>query len=144
MRVSIMWQAMGMGLADITRHASGSHVSKGTSVQCALDDVVGNGPGRYCSPRHGVRRTSDLNKRGLKVCGDDVAGNTCQALPQFHARHPPAAEVRPLAANVIPQAGSDAFIFVRLIISPVLKSDDQNPTVDPPFRPPEGTQLKLP
>ena len=33
------------------------------------------------------------------------------------------------------------FIYVSVLH---FKSNDQNPTVDPPFRPPEGAQLKRP
>ena len=38
-----------------------------------VDDVAGDGPGRYCSPRH--RMPFNSTKRWFEMRVDDVAGN---------------------------------------------------------------------
>jgi hypothetical protein len=55
--------AAGQGLADTARHVIGCHVEKKLRLKLRVDDAAGNGPGRYCSPCHGV----PLKKRGLKM-----------------------------------------------------------------------------
>jgi len=40
------------GLADGACHVIGCYSTQETSVQNALRDVAGKGPGRYCSSRH--------------------------------------------------------------------------------------------
>ena len=63
----------------------GCHLTQETRVQSALDDVEGNGPGGYCSPRHGVT----FNSRDK---GSEFSWMMWQALPArpycaaFHAQ----------------------------------------------------------
>ena len=46
------------GRTDVARHVIGWVSTQETRVQNALNDVAGNGPGRYCSPRHRKPETS--------------------------------------------------------------------------------------
>jgi hypothetical protein len=44
--------AIEQGSADIARHVLGCRLTQEKRVQMRVDDVAGNGCGRYCSPRH--------------------------------------------------------------------------------------------
>ena len=55
--------AAGSGLADTVRHVIGCHLTEETKFQMRVDDAAGNGPGRYCSPRHRM----PLKKREFKM-----------------------------------------------------------------------------
>jgi hypothetical protein len=48
-----------------------------------VDDVAGNGPSTYCSPRYGMRLPFNSSHEHSNAClrVDDVAGNIWQALP---------------------------------------------------------------
>jgi hypothetical protein len=53
---------------DMTRHVMSCHWTDETSVQIALDDA-GNGPCRYCSPRHNIMYHSRHEVGQVRVDG---------------------------------------------------------------------------
>jgi hypothetical protein len=76
-----------------------------------FDDLAGNGPGRYCSPRHRTRgcklhgiifKTREFN---LRV--DDVASNICQA--------PQGAGAAAGAPSSAPETGVSASCGIRAV-----------------------------
>ena len=77
-RVAITWQAMELAWQislAMSQHAI--YVKKrGFKVRWMTWQATG-----LADIARQSRDTSDLNKRGLKMRGDGVAGNACQALP---------------------------------------------------------------
>ena len=48
--MSMTWRVMGLAVTGC--HVMGCHFTRDARVQMRVDDVAGNGHGRFCSPRH--------------------------------------------------------------------------------------------